>query len=61
MLTTYDRLMAEARVTRHRESTYDHRDPYDLVAVLNAEVEALRREVQRLRQAMKESCRGLEG
>jgi hypothetical protein len=47
MLTTYDRLMAQARITRHRESTYDHRDPYELVRQLQAEVEALRAALQK--------------
>ena len=50
MLTTFQRIMAAARVTRTRETTYDHRDPYDLVRVLQAEVEVLRRRVQELEQ-----------
>ena len=58
MLTTFQRIMAAARVTRIRETTYDHRDPYDLVRVLQAEVEMLRKRVKELDKAlehMKES------
>ena len=58
MLTTYQRIMTEARVTRTREATYDHRDPYDLVKVLQAEVEALRKRLRELEQ-MKESNEGV--
>jgi len=66
MISTYDRLMQrgfathDARVTRNRESTYDHRDPYDLIRQLQAEVEALRSHVQQMRQAMKQTARGME-
>ena len=66
MLCTYDRLMQrgfathDARVTRHRDTTYDHRDPYDLIRQLQAEVDALRRYVQQQRHAMKQTARGME-
>ena len=52
MLTTFQRIMAAARVTRIRETTYDHRDPYDLVRVLQAEVEMLRRRLQELEDSI---------
>ena len=46
MLSTYDRLMRLARITRWRESTYDHRDPYVLIRQLEAQVEVLKRRVR---------------
>ena len=61
MLTTYDALMHEARVTRQREATYDNRDPQVLLAEYRATIDVLRWEVQRLRQAVKDSLRGMEG
>ena len=50
MLSTYDRLMAEARVTRRTTIVYDNRSQHDLVNQLTAEVEALRRKVKELEQ-----------
>ena len=60
MLTTYARVLEQGKVTRRGGSlTMDNRSSDDLVAQLQAEVEALRRETQRLRQVVKDSCRGL--
>lgn len=59
MLTTYDRLMHEAKIRRQREATYDNRNPDVLLAEYRATIDCLRWEVQRLRQAVKDSCRGM--
>ena len=48
MLTTYARIMREARVTRTGSVTVDNRSESDLVRQLQAEVEALRRRVREL-------------
>ena len=48
MLTTYQRLMDMAKVTRRGIVTYDNRSQDELVRQLQAEVEALRRRVQEL-------------
>lgn len=60
MLTTYERLMADQRVTRTREATYDGRNTAELMREYEATVDALRAEVQRLRQSMKLTVRGTE-
>lgn len=54
MLTTYDRLMRDARITRTGTVTVDNRSERELVAQLQAEVQALR-------QALKNSIRNMEG
>lgn len=48
MLTTYDRIMSNARVTRTGSVTYDNRSEHELVKQLQAEVEALRAHVRKL-------------
>ena len=48
MLTTYDRIMREARVTRTGSVTVDNRSEPELVKQLQAEVEALRRRVREM-------------
>ena len=48
MLTTYDRLMHEARVTRTGSVTVDNRSEHELGRQLQAEVEALRAHVRTL-------------
>lgn len=61
MLTTYQRLIDDQRVTRHREATVDNRDADRLLVEYRHTIDALRAEVQRLRQATKDSLRGMEG
>ncbi len=68
MLTTYQRLMDDQRVTRHREATVDNRPAEVLIAEYRATIEVLRWEIAKLRQAtqqtrqrMKDTCRGMEG
>ena len=51
MLTTYDRLMHEARVTRRGSVTVDNRSEHELVRQLQAEVEALRARIHELESA----------
>ena len=48
MLTTYDRIMREARVTRTGSVTVDNRSEPELVKQLQAEVEALRKRVREM-------------
>ena len=48
MLSTYDRIMSNARVTRTGTVTVDNRSEHELVAQLQAEVEALRQRVKTL-------------
>ena len=50
MLTTFARLMRETRTIRHRESTYDGRDPYELIRELQAQVDVLKARIQELTQ-----------
>ncbi len=50
MLTTYDRLLHEARITRTREATVDNRHPLILLRELQAANDVLRAEVQRLKR-----------
>ena len=50
MLTTFARIIQEARTIRHRESTYDGRDPYDLIRELQAQVDVLKARIQELSQ-----------
>ena len=48
MLTTFTRLMEQAKVTRTGGMTYDNRSTAELLRQLQAEVEALRRHVRML-------------
>lgn len=48
MLTTYTRLIEQAKVTRTGGTTYDNRSQSDLVHQLQAEVDALRARVREL-------------
>ena len=48
MLTTYTRLMEQAKVTRYGGMTYDNRSTDELVRQLQAEVDALRAHVRKL-------------
>ena len=48
MLTTYDRMMSSARITRTGSVTYDNRSEHELVKQLQAEVEALRARLREL-------------
>ena len=48
MLTTYDRLIHEARITRTGSVTVDNRSEHELVRQLQAEVEALRARLREL-------------
>ena len=61
MLSTYDRLMQDTKVTRTRECTVDNRHPDVLLAEYRATIELLRWEVQRLRQATKDTFTRMEG
>ena len=51
MLTTYDRIIEQRKVTRSGSITYDNRDPYTLIRQLQAEVEALRARVREMEAA----------
>ena len=55
MWTTYDRLMHEAKMTRHREATYDNRDPRVLLREYSATIDVLRWKIQRLTEALKQA------
>ena len=48
MLTTYDRMIEQRKVTRSGSVIYDNRDPYDLIRELRAEVEVLRARVREM-------------
>mgnify|MGYP001587784080 CR=1 FL=1 len=48
MLTTYQRLMEQGKVTRTGTMTYDNRSQDELVRQLQAEVEALRARVREM-------------
>ena len=48
MLTTYQRMIEQRKVTRSGTVTYDNRDPYTLIRQLQAEVEVLRRRVREM-------------
>ena len=54
MLTTYDRFMSSARITRTGTVTVDNRSESELVKQLQAEVQALR-------QALKDTMRNMDG
>ena len=56
MLTTYQRLMEQGKVTRTGTMTYDNRSQGELIQQLQAEVEALRARVREM-----ESERPTEG
>ena len=51
MLTTYDRIIEQRKVTRSGSVIYDNRDPYGLIRQLQAEVEALRARVRAMEAA----------
>ena len=55
MLTTYERLLHEAKMTRHREATYDNRDPRVLLREYAATIDVLRWEIQRLTAALEQA------
>ena len=61
MLSAYDTIMREAKIERRLECTYDNRNPEALISEYRATIDVLRMEVQRLRQAVKDSCRGMGG
>ena len=48
MLTTYQRLMSMAKVTRTGSVTYDNRSEHDLVRELQAQVDVLKARVHML-------------
>ena len=48
MLTTYQRLMEQGKVTRTGSTTYDNRSQDELVRQLQAEVKALRQRVKEM-------------
>ena len=56
MLTTYQRLMDSAKVTRTGSVTYDNRSEHDLVRELQAQVDVLKARVKEM-----ESERPTEG
>ena len=51
MLTTYQRMIEQRKVTRTGGVTYDNRDPYGLIRQLQAEVEVLRARVRAMETA----------
>ena len=48
MLTTYQRLMDSAKVTRTGSVTYDNRSEHDLVRELQAQVDVLKARVKEM-------------
>ena len=48
MLTTYDRIIEQRKVTRTGTMTYDNRSQDELIRHLQAEVEALRARLREL-------------
>ena len=48
MLTTYQRLMSMAKVTRTGSVTYDNRSEHDLVRELQAQVDVLKARVKEM-------------
>ncbi len=53
MLTTFQRLMEMAKVTRSGGMTYDNRSSRELIRQLQAEVEVLRRRVSELTEGLR--------
>ena len=51
MLTTYDRIMRDARITRTGSVTYDNRSERDLVRELQAQVDVLRARLKQLEES----------
>lgn len=57
MLTTFQRLMDMAKVTRRGTVTYDNRPQGELIRQLMAEVEVLRRRVREMEHSTPEGLR----
>ena len=51
MLTTYQRLMSMAKVTRTGSVTYDNRSEHDLVRELQAQVDVLKARLREMEQS----------
>lgn len=49
MLTTFQRILEMAKITRTGGVTYDNRSQHELIRQLQAEVEVLRRRVQEMK------------